>query len=288
MLKMTIFLAIGLLCRAPILSADDYVLGPDSERRAGVPQGKVTKYEWTSKIYPGTVRDYWVYVPAQYKPDHPACTMVFLDGGTFVTETGSFRTTIVLDNLIHKGDLPVIIGVFVNPGVVIPAARETQGRFNRSYEYDAVGDRYPRFLLEEILPEVGKLYNLSTDPNDRAISGSSSGGNGSFNAAWSRPDGFRRVLSFIGGFTNLRGDHIYPSLVRKMETKPLRVFLQDGTQDVNVHSNQELFLALQHAGYDSKLVIGTEAHNSKHGSAILPDALRWLWRDYPKPIAKPR
>jgi len=124
--------------------------------------------------------------------------------------------------------------------------------------------------------------------NDRAISGSSSGGNGSFNAAWSRPDGFRRVLSFIGGFTNLRGDHIYPSLVRKMETKPLRVFLQDGTQDVNVHSNQELFLALQHAGYDSKLVIGTEAHNSKHGSAILPDALRWLWRDYPKPIAKPK
>ncbi len=283
MLKLAVFLAIGMLCRA-----DDYVLGPDSGRRAGVPQGKVTKFEWTSKIYPGTVRDYWVYVPAQYKPDHPACTMVFLDGGTFVTETGSFRTTIVLDNLIHKGDLPVIVGVFVNPGVVTPAAPDTQGRFNRSYEYDAVGERYPRFLLEEILPEVGKLYNLSTDPNDRAISGSSSGGNGSFNAAWSRSDGFRRVLSFIGGFTNLRGDHIYPSLVRKMETKPLRVFLQDGTQDVNVHSNQELFLALQHAGYDSKLLIGTEAHNSKHGSAILPDALRWLWRDYPKPIAKPK
>src|SRR5207302_4008564 len=120
------------------------------------------------------------------------------------------------------------------------------------------------------------------------IAGSSSGGNGAFNAAWSHPNGFRRVLSFIGGFTNLRGDHIYPSLVRKMETKPLRVFLQDGTQDVNVYSNYELSLALQHAGYDSTLVIGTEAHNSKHGSAILPDTLRWLWRDYPKPIVKPK
>src|SRR5438105_10826845 len=266
---------------------EEYVLGPDSQRHPGVPQGTVTKHEWASKLYPGTVRDYWIYVPAQYKPDHPACTMVFQDGGTFVSETGSFRTTIVFDNLIHKGDLPVIIGVFINPGVVIPPGADTQGRFDRSYEYDAVGDRYPRFLMEEILPEVGKLYNLSSDPNDRAISGSSSGGNGSFNAAWSRADGFRRVLSFIGGFTNLRGDHIYPSLVRKMETKPLRVFLQDGLQDVNVYSNYELGLALQHANYDYKLVIGTEAHNSKHGSAILPDALRWLWRDYPKPIAKP-
>jgi sugar lactone lactonase YvrE/predicted esterase len=178
--------------------------------------------------------------------------------------------------------------VFINPGVVQPVGPDTQGRFNRSYEYDAVGDRYPRFLMEEILPEVGKLYNLSSDPNDRAISGSSSGGNCSFNTAFSRPDAFRRVLSFIGGFTNLRGDHIYPSLVRKMETRPLRVFLQDGTADVNINSNYELKLALDHAGYDSKLVVGTEGHNSKHGSAILPDALRWLWRDYQKPIAKPK
>jgi sugar lactone lactonase YvrE/enterochelin esterase-like enzyme len=287
MRKLTIFLAIALSFRAPILSAEDYVLGPDSERHANVPQGKVTKYEWTSKIYPGTVRDYWVYVPAQYKPEKPACTMVFQDGGAFVSETGSFRTTIVFDNLIHKGDMPVTIGVFINPGVVIPPGPNTQGRFDRSYEYDAVGERFPRFLMEEILPEVGKLYNLSSDPNDRAISGSSSGGNGSFNAAWSRTDAFHRVLSFIGGFTNLRGDHIYPSLVRKMETKPLRVFLQDGTKDVNIYSNYELSAALKDAGYDTTLVVGTEAHNSKHGSAILPDALRWLWRDYPAPIAKP-
>ncbi len=288
MRKLRLFLLISLSLLAPIVSADEYVLGPDSERHPNVPQGKITKYSWTSKIYPGTVRDYFVYVPTQYKPEKPACTMVFQDGETFISETGAYRTGIVFDNLIAKGDMPVTIGVFINPGVVTPQAPNTQGRFDRSYEYDAVGDRFPRFLVEEILPEVGKLYNLSSDPNDRAIAGSSSGGNASFNAAWSRTDVFHRVISFIGGFTNLRGDHIYPSLVRKMETKPLRVFLQDGLKDVNVYSNYELSLALTDAGYDTKVVIGTEAHNSKHGAAILPDALRWLWRDYPAPIVKPK
>jgi sugar lactone lactonase YvrE/enterochelin esterase-like enzyme len=287
MINLTFAVVIGLLLQGCAF-AEEYKLGPDSERHADVPIGKVTKYQWSnSKIYPGTTRDYWVYVPAQYKPDKPACTMVFQDGGTFVNENGAFRTTVVFDNLIAKGELPVIVGVFVNPGVVPPNGPNAEARYNRSYEYDAVGPRYPTFLLDEILPEVAKLYNLSQDPNDRAIAGSSSGGNGAFNAAWTRPDGFHRVLSFIGGFTNLRGDHIYPSLVRKMETKPLRVFLQDGTQDVNIYSNYELNLAMQHAGYDSTLVVGSEGHNSKHGSAILPDALRWLWRDYPKPIVKP-
>jgi gluconolactonase len=266
---------------------EQYILGPDSQRQSSVPQGTVTKYEWTSKIYSGTIRDYWVYVPAQYKPDKPACTMVFQDGSTFVSDNSAFKTTIVFDNLIHKGEMPVTIGVFINPGVTPAAGPNGQARFNRSAEYDAIGPRFPTFLIEEILPEVAKHYNLSNDPDDRAIAGSSSGGNASFNAAWTRPDVFHRVLSFIGGFTNLRGDHIYPSVVRKMETRPLRVFLQDGLQDVNVYSNYELGLALRDAGYDYKLVVGTEAHNSKHGSAILPEALRWLWRDYPKAIAKP-
>jgi sugar lactone lactonase YvrE/enterochelin esterase-like enzyme len=285
MLKLTCVLAFALA--APLAVAEEYVLGPDSQRQPSVPQGKVTKFQWTSRIYPGTVRDYWVYVPAQYKPEKPACTMVFQDGNTFVNENGAFKTTIVFDNLIQKGDMPVTIGVFIDPGVVPGAGANTQLRFNRSAEYDAVGPRFPTFLIEEILPEVARHYNLSNDPNDRAIAGSSSGGNASFNAAWTRPDVFHRVLAFIGGYTNLRGDHIYPSLVRKMETQPLRVFLQDGLEDVNVWSNHELGLALRDAGYDYKLVIGTEGHNSKHGSAILPDALRWLWRDYPKPIAKP-
>jgi sugar lactone lactonase YvrE/enterochelin esterase-like enzyme len=288
MLKLTLALTAALTLAAPLTRAEEYVLGPDSQRQPGVPQGKVTKYEWaSSKIYPGTVRDYWVYVPAQYKPDKPACTMVFQDGISFVNENGAFKTTIVFDNLIHKGDMPVTIGVFINPGVVPGAGANTQSRFNRSAEYDAVGPRFPTFLIEEILPEVARHYNLSNNPDDRAISGSSSGGNASVNAAWTRSDVFHRVLSFIGGFTNLRGDHIYPSLVRKMETKPIRFFLQDGLPDINVWSNHELGMALRDAGYDYKLVIGTEAHNSKHGSAILPDALRWLWRDYPKPIAKP-
>jgi gluconolactonase len=287
MLKPTLALVCALGLAAPLVCAEEYVLGPDSQRQPGVPQGTVTKYQWTSKIYSGTVRDYWVYVPAQYKPEKPACTMVFQDGGIFVNEKGAFKATVVFDNLISKGEMPVTIGVFIEPGIVAGAGPNTQARFNRSAEYDAIGPRFPTFLIEEILPEVAKHYNLSNDPNDRAIAGSSSGGNASFNAAWTRPDVFHRVLSFIGGFTNLRGDHIYPSLVRKMETQPLRIFLQDGLQDVNVWSNHELALALQDANYDYKVVIGTEGHNSRHGSAILPDALRWLWRDYPKPIAKP-
>jgi sugar lactone lactonase YvrE/enterochelin esterase-like enzyme len=270
---------------AAALAAEEYSPGPDSQRQPNVPVGKVTKHEWTSKIYPGTVRDYWVYVPQQYRADKAACTMVFQDGATFVNESGAFKATVVLDNLIHKGDIPVMVGVFINPGVV-PASGAGQARFNRSYEYDAIGPRFPTYLVSEVLAEVAKSHNLSNNPDDRGISGSSSGGNASFNAAWQRPDAFHRVLSFIGGFTNLRGDHIYPSLVRKMETKPLRVFLQDGTGDINIHSNYELGAALRDAGYDYKLVVGTEGHNSKHGSAILPDALRWLWRDHPKPIHK--
>ena len=273
--------------------ADDYVLGPDSKRQPGVPQGKVTKYSWAaSKIFPGSVRDYWVYVPAQYNSAKPACVMVFLDGSGFQNETGAWRAPIVLDNLIHQGAMPVTIGIFIDPGVMPPVSENQQSRFNRSFEFDALGDRYARFLIEEILPEVSKQYRLSRDPNDRAVSGSSSGGIASFTAAWERPDAFRRVLSFIGSFTNLRGGGDYASLIRKMEPKPLRVFLQDGSNDQNIYSgswylsNQAIASALEYSGYDSKFVTGTEGHNSRHGSSILPDALRWLWRDYPKPIAK--
>jgi len=269
------------------------VLGPDSQRQPGVPRGTVTKYSWTSKIYPGTVRDYWIYVPAQYKPDKPACVMIFQDGGHMVDDSGGWRTAIVFDNLIQKGEMPVTIGIFIDPGVLPAVSPNQQNRYNRSFEYDAIGDRYARFLIEEILPEVSTRYRLSKDPNDYAISGSSSGGIAAFNAAWNRPDSFRRVLSFIGSFTNLRGAEVLASLVRKTEPKPLRVFLQDGRNDLNIYSgswfiaNQDLASSLEFAGYESNFVIGTEGHNAKHGGAILPDALRWLWKDYPKPIAKP-
>lgn len=271
-----------------------YTLGPDSQRQPGVPQGVVTKYTWTSQIYPGTTRDYWIYVPAQYNAARPACLMVFQDGGGYVDPNGSWRVPIVFDNLIAKGDMPVTIGVFINPGVVPALSPDAQNRFDRSYEYDALGDRYARFLIDEILPQVAKLYNISTDPNDRAIAGSSSGGIAAFNAAWNRPDQFHRVMTFIGSFTDLRGGDQLATLIRKTEPKPLRVFMQDGTNDQNIYAgswylgNQQICSALQYAGYESTFVIGTGTHSSQHGGSILPDALRWLWKGYPQPIATPQ
>jgi gluconolactonase len=282
-----------LVLSSATLFAEDYVLGPDSQRQPGVPKGTVAKYSWTSKIYPGTVRDYWIYAPAQYKPDKTACVMIFQDGGHMVDDSGSWRAAIVFDNLIDKGEMPVTIGIFIDPGVLPAASPNQQNRYNRSFEYDALGDHYARFLIEEILPEVATRYRLSKDPNDYALAGSSSGGIAAFNAAWSRPDAFRRVMSFIGSFTNLRGAEELASLIRKTEPKPLRVFLQDGRNDLNIYSgswfiaNQDVASALEFGGYESNFVIGSEGHNAKHGSAIFPDALRWLWKDYPKPIAKP-
>ncbi len=276
------------LAFAPFLNAEEYTYGPDSSRQPNVSAGKVTKHVWsTSTVYPGTVHDYWIYVPAQYDGTKPAAVMVFQDGSGFVNETGAWRVPIVFDNLIQQGAMPVTIGIFISPGIT-PARNETeQARFHRSFEYDAVTGRYARFLVDELLPGLGKTYNLTTDPNLRAISGSSSGGNCSVIAAWERPDGFRRVVSFIAGFTHQRGALILPSQVRKFEGKPLRIFLQDGTGDVNIESNQDMIAALNQGGYDAKLVVGTEGHNSKHGGPLLPEALRWVWRDWTTPITRP-
>jgi len=276
------------LTMAPFVRGEEYHYGPDSSRQPGVPVGKVTKHVWTtSTIYPGTTHDYWIYVPAQYDAAKAAAVMFFQDGAGFVNETGHLRVPIVFDNLIHKGEMPVTIAILISPGI-LPARNDSeQARFYRSFEYDAVTGRYARFLIDEILPEVGKSYNLTTDPNLRGISGSSSGGNCSFTAAWERPDAIRRVMSFIAGFTHQRGALILPSQVRKFEGKPLRIFLQDGTGDVNIQSNQDMIAALETAGYDAKLVVGSEGHNMKHGGPLLPDALRWVWRDWTKPIAKP-
>ena len=209
------------------------------------------------------------------------------------SEDGRARIPIVFDNLIAKHDMPVTIAILIDPGVLKGAAPGQQDRINRSYEYDGLSDRYARFLLDEILPEVAKHYNLSTNPNDRAISGMSSGGICSFTVAWTHPEAFHRVLSFIGSFTDLRGGDIYPALIRKTEPKPLRVFLQDGNHDLNNFAgdwwlaNQSMASALTYAGYDFKFVTGDKDHDMIQGGAIMPDALRWLWRDYPQPIAKP-
>lgn len=248
-------------------------------------QGTVTKHSWTSRIFPGTVRDYWVYAPAASDPSRPLALMVFQDGAGFVNPDGAWKAPAVFDKLIAEKAIPAMIGVFIDPGV-LPAPDDTrQARYNRSYEYDGMSDRYVRMLLEEILPEVAKTHRISSDPNDRGIAGSSSGAIAAFTAAWHRPDSFGRVLSFIGSYVNLRGGNAYSSLVRKMEPKPLRVFLQDGSNDLNIysgswwHANNDLASALQYAGYDMKFVTGTEGHNSKHGSIIFSDAFKWLWAE---------
>jgi enterochelin esterase-like enzyme len=282
-LGLSLFVAVGLV--TPCWSADDYVLGPDSTRQPNVPQGTVTKHRLVSTIFSGTERDYWVYVPAQYKPEQPAAVMVFQDGEWYQDPEGQFRVPVVFDNLIHRGEMPVTVGVFINPGVVPATVEGGEPRANRSFEYDTLSDHYARFLLEELLPEVQKTYTLTSDPNQRAICGVSSGGICAFTAAWERPDAFRRVLSHVGSFVNIRGGHVYPSLIRKTEPKPLRVYLQDGAGDLdNLHgnwplANQEMAAALKFAGYDYRFDYGDGGHNGKHGGAILPDGLRWLWRD---------
>lgn len=265
--------------------AEDYTLAGDSLPQEGVPKGTITKHQFaTSTVYPGTVRDYWVYVPAQYDGAAPAAVMVFQDGEWYVDLEKDFRVPTVFDNLIHLGAMPVTIGIFINPGVIPPADGQGDPVKNRSVEYDTLSDAYARFLLEEILPEVGKSYKLTEDPEQRAICGISSGGICAFTVAWQRPDAFRKVLSHVGSFTNIRGGHVYPALIRKEEKRPIRVFLQDGTNDLdNQHgnwplANMQMDKALLFAGYDYRFEMGTEGHNGKHGGAILPESLRWLWR----------
>ncbi len=264
-----------------------YKLGPEAQPHPGVPRGALLKMPpfTNSSAFPGTVRDWWVYVPRQYDPGKPACLMVFQDGAGYVN-TGTVPT--VFDNLIAKKEMPITIGVFINPGSVPAAAEGEKPRSNRSFEYDSLGDLYAKFLIQEILPEVTKKYNITKDPEGHAIGGASSGGICAFTVAWERPDEFRKVLSHIGSFVNIRGGHNYPALIRKTEKKPLRVFLQDGSHDLdNLHgnwplANQEMAAALKFMNYDYQFVFGEGTHSGKHGAAILPESLRWLWRDYPK------
>ncbi len=266
-------------------SADDYKLGPDAKVQEGVPQGEIEQGKFESKVFRGTVRDYWIYVPAQYDPKKPASVMVFQDGRGYVDRNGPTPVPTVFDNLIHKEEMPVTIGIFLQPGQIPPSKPGERPRRNRSFEYDTLSDQYARFLIEEILPLVGGKYNLTDDPDQRAICGISSGGICAWTVAWERPDYFRKVLSHVGSFTNIRGGHVYPALIRKTERKPIRVFLQDGSGDLdNLHgswplANQQMAAALKFAGYDYKFVFGDGGHNRKHGGAILPESLRWLWRE---------
>jgi gluconolactonase len=222
--------------------------------------------------------------------------MVFMDGSGSLSN--GTRVNVVFDNLIAKHDLPSLIGIFVDPGMLPAVSDQAQNRFERVFEYDSLSDRFSRFLLEELIPAVGKKYNLSKDPNDHALSGVSTGAVAAFAAAWNRPDQFHRVLSFIGTYVAMKGADGLPALIRKTEPKPIRFFLQDGKNDHIVPAesygtfyagswpinNQVMFEALESAGYDAKLVIGTGGHDGRQGASIMPEALRWLWRDYPNPV----
>jgi gluconolactonase len=261
------------------------------EQPSAVPRGEVTKYTFDkSKIFPGTIREYWVYVPKQYDPAKPACVHVNQDGV-------QYNAPAVFDRLIHNKQMPVVIGVFVMHGRVKAPSDKALDRFNRSYEYDGLGDNYARFLLEELLPEVetkktadGRAIRLSKDGNDRCIAGASSGAICAFTAAWERPDAFRRVFSAIGTYVGLRGGNSYPTLIRKFEPKPIRIFLQDGENDLNIYggdwwmANQEMERALTFAGYEVNHAWGDGGHDTKHATQVFPDAIRWLWKDWPAPV----
>lgn len=264
---------------------EPYTLGPDSTVQDGVPRGEVTKVHWKSaQVYPGTERDYWLYIPQQVDGTRAACLMVFQDGERYLGP--DINVPVVFDNLIHKQVMPITIGLFVDPGHKGPGNPGQGGSSNRSFEYDLLGDQYAFFLIDELLPDVEKHYGIVSDPAGRAICGHSSGGICAFTVAWERPDVFRKVVSHCGSFTNIRGGHNYPSLVRKAETKPIRVFLQSGANDLDIVygswaiANRDMAAALAYREYDYEFVFGEGGHTLQHGGAIFPDTMRWLWRDF--------
>ena len=282
----------GLLASLPPVHAqqtsvpESATYGPDSQRQAGVPKGLVTKHVWISTVFPNTIREYYVYVPAQYDGKSPAALMVFQDGHTYVKEDGDFRVPVVFDNLIQQKAMPVTIGLFVNPGQhgsELP--KDPWKGDNRSFEYDTLTNQYVRMLTEELIPELSKTYKLADSPKMRAISGISSGGICAFTAAWQRPDYFHKVLSHVGSFTNIKGGYAYPSMIRKWPKRDIKVFLQDGSNDLdNQHGNWwlgnlQMDKALAFSKYDYTFAGGTGGHNGKHGGSILPESLRWLWSD---------
>ncbi len=269
-----------------------FPLGPDALPQPGVPAGTITHHELLeSVVFPGTVRRYSVYVPAQYRPGVPAALMIFQDGHAYLAEAGPMRVPFVFDNLIHRGEMPVTIGVFVDPGHLKDALPETRGwqpaPENRSFEYDSLGPAYSEFLLQDLLPKVEATHSISQDPALRAIGGVSSGGICAFTAAWERPDKFGKILSHVGSFTNIRHGDTYPGIIRKADKKPIRVYLQDGSNDLNNKhgnwwlANLQMDSALRFKEYDVRFDRSLGGHGGEHGGALLADALRWLWRDVP-------
>ena len=284
---------------------ESYLLGPDSEVHAGVPQGRVTAWEkLPCQAYPGTLHDFCVYVPAQYDPSSPASLMIFQDGHAWLNPAGEMRATNVFNNLIYRREIPVTIAVFINPGrtAVQPEASANDWgdkSTNRPQEYNALDDKYAHVIVDELMPVLAARYTISKEARDHAIAGASSGAIAAFTVAWHRPDQFSKVLSTIGSFTNIRGGHVYPDLIRASERKPIRVYLLDGLNDIrgvrpsdpekkynpewDWHAqNVRMLGALTEKGYDVNYTWGIGWHNSKQAGAALPEMLRWLWRDYPR------
>jgi sugar lactone lactonase YvrE len=267
----------------------DYSLGPDSQPKPDVPKGALSRHTLApGKFFPGTPHNYQLYVPAQYDPSRPIACMIFLDGSGYAGN--NVRVPVVLDNLIARRDVPPMIAIFIDPGVMPALSDQAQNRYERIFEYDSLTPRFANFLIEELMPEVAKTYNLSKDANDHGIAGISTGGVGAFVAAWNRPDQFRRVITWVGSFGNFRGADRLPGLIRRTEPRPIRVFMQTGRQDLVNYAgswylvNPGMAAALEFAGNDVKIELGEDGHSNRHGASILPDTLRWLWRDYPQPI----
>lgn len=262
----------------------EYPLTEDSKPQPNTPKGSLLKDTYIStpdSVYPGAEREYSLYLPHGFDPAQPAAYMVFQDGVIY-------QAPVVFDNLIARKEIPPLVGIFIRPGIVPAANLQALPRFNRSYEYDSVSDRYARFLTEEFLPAIQKKHELklSTDANDAGIVGSSSGGIAAFVAAWHRPDVFRRIYTGVGTYVGLRGGDQLTTLVRKTEPKPLKIFLQDGSNDLNIYcgdwwmANQMMERSFQWAGYAVNHTWGEGGHNGKHATQALPDALRWLWKDW--------
>lgn len=279
-----------------------YTLGPDSLEREGVPKGEVRGpfVLPDSPSYPGTQHTYWIHVPAQYDPAVEADLMIFQDGQAFIDPNGSARAPNVLDNLIYRRELPVIITAFINPGRTPEQPEPNPKQWgdqttNRPQEYNALDDLYARVIVDELLPALSKDYNISKDPKRRGIGGTSSGAIAAFTVAWHRPDQFSKVLSIVGSFTNIRGGHVYPDIIRKSERKPLRVFLNGGRNDNRgvgrdgaynperdwFRQNVLMKDALEEKGYDLNYIWGINTHGQRMGGPMLPEMLRWLWRDHP-------
>ena len=288
-----LMLAVGFqtISFAQDISNKRYPYEPASKASTDISKGELLQFSFKqSKLYPGTIRSYWVYVPKEYKPENPACLFVCMDNVIFNAPT-------VFDYLISKKEMPVTIGVFIQSGTIIKND-STVIRYNRTNEFDNMNDRFARFIEEEILPDVkkqktvdGRSINISHLSNDHAIAGASSGAICAFTVAWHRPDLFSRVFSAIGTYVGMRGGDQYPVLIRKTETKPIRVYLQDNKNDSWnplfgdwFKSNVDMEAALNFSGYEVTNMWQEGGHETKQATAIFADAMRWLWKGWPEPV----